>query len=234
MPRGVAHRPGKVSGRPKADPAVVARAIALVRDEGLTCEEAGEHVTPRLGGNTVRRAMKAQEAAADVVEVTTLDAAPVEDLELALPADVSAAIVSIADADKARAVRRLVQGMGGTWDGGAVESLAVTWGCAVADVQALVIEAAIQAGRCILPPELAREEAIAMLRYVREKAKTAADWKSVTLAVQELLKVQLAASESSEMLTKAQFVALARQLLDAVAPFPGAREAMIGVLSGAA
>jgi hypothetical protein len=36
------------------------------------------------------------------------------------------------------------------------------------------------------------------------------------------------------MLTKAQFVALARQLLDAVAPFPGAREAMIGVLSGAA
>jgi hypothetical protein len=235
MPRGVARRPGKVSGRPKAPAAVVAQAIALVRDEGLTCEEAGERVTPRLGGNTVRRAMKAQEAAADAPEVTTLDAAPVEeDLELALPADVSAAIVSIADVDKARAVRRLVQGMGGTWDGGAVESLAVTWGCAVADVQALVIEAAIQAGRCILPPELAREEAIAMLRYVREKAKTAADWKSVTLAVQELLKVQLAASDASEMLTKAQFVALARQLLDAVAPFPGAREAMIGVLSGAA
>ena len=95
-----------------------------------------------------------------------------------------------------------------------------------------MIEAAIQAGRCILPPELAREEAIATLRHVREKAKTAADWKSVTLAAQELLKVQLAASDASETLTKAQFVALARQLLDAVTPFPGAREAMIGVLSG--
>jgi predicted kinase len=73
MPRGVARRPGKVSGRPRADPAVVAQAIALVREEGLTCEEAGERVTPRLGGNTVRRAMKAQEAAADVVEATTVD-----------------------------------------------------------------------------------------------------------------------------------------------------------------
>ena len=235
MPRGVARRPGKVSGRPKAPAAVVAQAIALVRDEGLTCEEAGERVTPRLGGNTVRRAMKAQEAAADAAEVVTLGVAPVEeDLELPLPADVSAAIVSIADADKARAVRRLVQGMqgaGGVWDGSSVESLAATWGCAVADVRALVIEAAILAGANVLPPELAREESLAVARRARDKASTAADWKSVLLAQAHIDKIQLPPPDP-DSLTKAQFVALARRLLEAVTPFPGAREAMIGVLSG--
>jgi hypothetical protein len=232
MPRGVARRPGKVSGRPKAPAAVVAQAIALVRDEGLTCEEAGERVTPRLGGNTVRRALKAQEAAADAPEVVEVDLAPAaEDLELPLPADVSAAIVSIADVDKARAVRRLVQGMGGTWDGGAVESLAATWGCAVADVRALVIEAAILAGANVLPPELAREESLAVARRARDKASTAADWKSVLLAQAHIDKIQLPPPDP-DSLTKAQFVALARRLLEAVTPFPGAREAMIGVLSG--
>jgi len=111
----------------------------------------------------------------------------------------------------------------------AVESLASSWGCALSDVQALVIEASIQAGRCALPPELAREEALATLRWVRDKAKDAADFRSATAATAEILKVQLAAGEG-EGLTKAQFVALARRLLEAVAPYPGAREAAIRVM----
>jgi hypothetical protein len=144
-----------------------------------------------------------------------------------------AAVVTTADPEKARAVRRLVAGMGGTWDGEAVESLAAAWGCALADVQALVIEASIEAGRCALPPELAREEALATLRSVRDKAATAADFKSQIVAAGEILKIQLAAAEGDgETMTKAQFVALARRLLEAVGPYPGAREAAIAVLSG--
>ena len=150
-----------------------------------------------------------------------------------VPRGVVAAIVSTADPEKARAVRRLVAGMGGTWDGEAVESLAAAWGCALADVQALVIEASIEAGRCALPPELAREEALATLRSVRDKAATAADFKSQIVAAGEILKIQLAAAEGDgETMTKAQFVALARRLLEAVGPYPGAREAAIAVLSG--
>ena len=232
MTRGVSRKTGKSEGgKPKADPALVTRALELV-DSGLrSAEEAAEEVG--LGMRTVYRALKAREAAA-VVEVAAPSTEEIEPVPATwrpgdLPRDVSTAIVSIADVDKARAVRRLVAGMGGTWDGEAVESLATTWGCALADVQALVIEASIQAGRCALPPELAREEALATLRWVRDKAKDAADFRSATAATAEILKVQLAAGEG-EGLTKAQFVALARRLLEAVAPYPGAREAAIRVM----
>ena len=232
MTRGVSRKTGRSEGGlPKADPALVARALELV-DSGLrSAEEAAAEVG--LGMRTVYRALKAREAAA-VVEVAAPSTEEIEPVPATwrpgdLPRDVSTAIVSIADVDKARAVRRLVAGMGGTWDGEAVESLASSWGCALSDVQALVIEASIQAGRCALPPELAREEALAVLRWVREEAKKAADFKSVTAATAEILKVQLAAGEG-EGLTKAQFVALARRLLEAVAPYPGAREAAIRVM----
>lgn len=233
-PRKPANRgrnPPGVNGRPKADPSLVARAVELVRDEGLTCEEAGEQVGvelgTRLGGNTVRRAVKAKEGAGVALEVVE----PAE-ASLELPGEVTASIVSIADPEKARAVRRLVAGMGGTWDGEAVESLATTWGCALADVQALVIEASIQAGRCALPPELAREEALAVLRWVRDEAKNAADFRSVTAATSEILKVQLAAAErDGETLTRAQFVALAREMIEAAAPWPEARAAVLAVIS---
>lgn len=231
MTRGVSRKTGKSEGGlPRADPALVARAIELV-DSGLrSVDDAAEEVG--LVGNTIRRAMRARAAAGAVVE-----AQPTEEIEPVpatwrpgdLPRDVSTAIVTVAPQDKARAVRRLVAGMGGTWDGEAVESLASSWGCGLAEVQALVIEASIQAGRCALPPELAREEALAVLRWVREEAKKAADFKSVTAATAEILKVQLAAGEG-EGLTKAQFVALARRLLEAVAPYPGAREAAIRVM----
>ena len=232
MTRGVSRKTGRSEGGlPKADPALVTRALELV-DSGLrSAEEAAEEVG--LGMRTVYRALKAREAAA-VVEVAAPSTEEIEPVPATwrpgdLPRDVSTAIVSIADVDKARAVRRLVAGMGGTWDGEAVESLASSWGCGLAEVQALVIEASIQAGRCALPPELAREEALAVLRWVREEAKKAADFKSVTAATAEILKVQLAAGEG-EGLTKAQFVALARRLLEAVAPYPGAREAAIRVM----
>ena len=75
----------------------------------------------------------------------------------------------------------------------------------------------------------APDAALAALRHVREKAKSAADWKSVTLATGEILKIQLAAGEG-ESLSKAQFVDLARRLIAAVAPYPGAREAAIRVM----
>ncbi len=231
MTRGVSRKTGRSEGgKPKADPALLARALELV-DSGLrSAEEAAEEVG--LGMKTVYRAMKAREAS--VVEVQPEPADEIEPVPPTwrpgdLPRDVSAAIVTVAPQDKARAVRRLVAGMGGTWDGSAVESLAVSWGCGLAEVQALVIEASIQAGRCSLPPELAREEALAVLRWVREEAKKAADFKSVTAATAEILKIQLAAGEG-EGLTKAQFVALARRLLEAVAPYPGAREAAIRVM----
>lgn len=232
MTRGVSRKTGRSEGGlPKADPALVARALELY-DSGLrSAEEAAAEVG--LGMRTVYRALKAREAAA-VVEVAAPSTEEIEPVPATwrpgdLPRDVSTAIVSIADVDKARAVRRLVAGMGGTWDGEAVESLASSWGCALSDVQALVIEASIQAGRCALPPELAREEALATLRWVRDKAKDAADFRSATAATAEILKVQLAAGEG-EGLTKAQFVALARRLLEAVAPYPGAREAAIRVM----
>jgi hypothetical protein len=232
MTRGVSRKTGRSEGGlPKADPALVARALELY-DSGLrSAEEAAAEVG--LGMRTVYRALKAREVAA-VVEVAAPSTEGIEPVPATwrpgdLPRDVSTAIVSIADVDKARAVRRLVAGMGGTWDGEAVESLASSWGCALSDVQALVIEASIQAGRCALPPELAREEALATLRWVRDKAKDAADFRSATAATAEILKVQLAAGEG-EGLTKAQFVALARRLLEAVAPYPGAREAAIRVM----
>ena len=83
-PRKPANRgrnPPGVNGRPKADPSLVARAVELVRDEGLTCEEAGEQVGvelgTRLGGNTVRRAVKAKEGAGRALEVVEpVEAAP--------------------------------------------------------------------------------------------------------------------------------------------------------------
>lgn len=234
MTRGVSRKTGKSEGgKPKADPALVTRALELV-DSGLrSAEEAAEEVG--LGMRTVYRAMKAREAEGGAaVEAQPTSTEEIEPVPATwrpgdLPRDVSTAIVTVAPQDKARAVRRLVAGMGGTWDGEAVESLAQSWGCGLAEVQALVIEASIQAGRCALPPELAREEALAVLRWVREEAKKAADFKSVTAATAEILKVQLAAGEG-EGLTKAQFVALARRLLEAVAPYPGAREAAIRVM----
>jgi transposase len=200
----------------------VTRALELVEAGTHSVEDAAEEVG--LGMKTVYRAREASAPAAEEIEPVPATWRPA-----ALPSAVVAAVVTTADPEKARAVRRLVAGMGGTWDGEAVESLAAAWGCALADVQALVIEASIEAGRCALPPELAREEALAVLRWVRDEAKKAADFKSVTAATAEILKIQLAAGEG-EGLTKAQFVALARRLLEAVAPYPGAREAAIRVM----
>ena len=226
MPRGVANRPGKKSGRPRAPAPLVTRALELVEAGTHSVEDAAEEVG--LGMKTVYRAREASAPAAEEIEPVPATWRPA-----ALPSAVVAAVVTTADPEKARAVRRLVAGMGGTWDGEAVESLAASWGCALADVQALVIEASIEAGRCALPPELAREEALATLRSVRDKAATAADFKSQIVAAGEILKIQLAAAEGDgETMTKAQFVALARRLLEAVGPYPGAREAAIAVLSG--
>ncbi len=226
MPRGVANRPGKKSGRPRAPAPLVTRALELVEAGTHSVEDAAEEVG--LGMKTVYRAREASAPAAEEIEPVPATWRPA-----ALPSAVVAAVVTTADPEKARAVRRLVAGMGGTWDGEAVESLAAAWGCALADVQALVIEASIEAGRCALPPELAREEALATLRSVRDKAATAADFKSQIVAAGEILKIQLAAAEGDgETMTKAQFVALARRLLEAVGPYPGAREAAIAVLSG--
>ena len=229
MTRGVANRPGKKSGRPRAPAPLVTRALELVEAGTHSVEDAAEEVG--LGMKTVYRARDAGEAPPPATE--EIEPVPATWRPAALPSAVVAAVVTTADPEKARAVRRLVAGMGGTWDGEAVESLAAAWGCALADVQALVIEASIEAGRCALPPELAREEALATLRSVRDKAATAADFKSQIVAAGEILKIQLAAAEGDgETMTKAQFVALARRLLEAVGPYPGAREAAIAVLSG--
>lgn len=232
-------RPG--AGRPRKPPEVEARAVELAEALGST-EEAARVLTAEgtpVDASSVRGWKRARAVLAPAGEVTAVEAASelgeafiAPDVIEAppLPSDVASAIVSRADPDKARAVRRLVAGMGGVWDGEAVASLAVTWGCALADVQALVIEASIEAGRCALPPELAREEALATLRWVRDKAKDAADFRSATVAAGEILKIQLAAQEASDVLTKAQFVALARQLAAAVAPWPEAHKALMGVL----
>ena len=220
-----------VMGRPRVDQELLARAVAMVEAGSHTCEEAGEEIGrltgTRLGGNTVRRAVKAKEAAEEGVIVAASQIGAEEALEI--PGDVKAAIVTVADSEKARAVRRLVQGMGGKWDGEAVEALAATWSCAVEDVRALVLEAAILAGAQVLPPELAREESLAVARRARDKADAAADWKSVLLAQAHIDGLQLKGREG-EGLTKAQAVALFREILAAVAPFPGAREAAIAVM----
>ena len=227
MPRGVANKPGKKSGRPRAPAPLVTRALELVEAGTHSVEDAAEEVG--LGMKTVYRAREE----VGVAPAEEIEPVPATWRPAALPSAVVAAVVTTADPEKARAVRRLVAGMGGTWDGEAVESLAAAWGCALGDVQALVIEASIEAGRCALPPELAREEALATLRSVRDKAATAADFKSQIVAAGEILKIQLAAAEGDgETMTKAQFVALARRLLEAVGPYPGAREAAIAVLSG--
>ena len=144
MTRGVSRKTGKSEGgKPKADPALVTRALELV-DSGLrSAEEAAEEVG--LGMRTVYRAMKAREAEGGAaVEAQPTSTEEIEPVPATwrpgdLPRDVSTAIVTVAPQDKARAVRRLVAGMGGTWDGEAVESLAQSWGCGLAEVQALVI-----------------------------------------------------------------------------------------------
>lgn len=232
MTRGVSRITGKSEGgKARTDPELLAQAVAMVDAGTHTPDQAAAEIG--VVGNTVRRAIvrrDTERASSGAVEVVPVTPGALAGLPPELPADVSQAIVATADPDKARAVRRLVAGMnGGAWDGEALESLAATWECSLADVQALVIEASIAAGKCVLPPELAREEALAALRHVREKAKSAADWKSVTLATGEILKIQLAAGEG-ESLSKAQFVDLARRLIAAVAPYPGAREAAIRVM----
>jgi len=62
-----------VMGRPRVDQELLARAVAMVEAGSHTCEEAGEEIGrltgTRLGGNTVRRAVKAKEAAAEGVIV---------------------------------------------------------------------------------------------------------------------------------------------------------------------
>lgn len=214
-----------VMGRPRLKEDAKARAVALVDAGTHTPEEAA--AAEGIGGNTVRRALRERDEATAETLVQAAAIGPVEAVDV--PGDVRAAIVTVADPEKARAVRRLVQGMGGKWDGEAVEALAVTWGCAVEDVRALVIEAAILAGAQVLPPELAREESLAVARRARDKAETAADWKSVLLAQAHIDGLQLKGREG-EGLTKAQFVALARELLEAVKPFPGAYEAAIAVM----
>lgn len=218
-----------VMGRPRADPELVARAVAMVECGSHTAEEAA--LECGIGGNTVRRAMKAQ-AEKDAIDAGIIVPAEPEPVEVDLPVEVAAAVEQRADAQKARAVLRLVRGAGGTWDGATAESLAVTWGCTAAEIRALALEAAIMAGAEVLPPELAREEALAVFRHARDKAKTAADWKNVVVAQEAINKIQLPKLDP-ETMTRAQFVEVFRRVLGAVAGYPGAREAALEALRGA-
>jgi hypothetical protein len=68
--RPKAGKRGEGGGRPKADPAKVAAALALLEAEGLTCEEAAARVGG-ISGNTVRRARDAAAKAAEAGTVPT-------------------------------------------------------------------------------------------------------------------------------------------------------------------
>ena len=201
-------------------------------EEDLTCEEAGERVG--LGGNTIRRAWKASLAGAEGGAVV-VDAPAGSGLEVAegagpvrpLPAEVLGAL-SVADPDKARAIRRLVVGEGGTYDAATVEGLALAWGCSAGDVRALIIGAAIEAGKNVLPPELATAESLATLRDIRRRAKNAADFKSELMAQAAIDQIQLPprgkGAPGPDQITRAQVAMVLGHVLEAVTPF-GARAA---------
>lgn len=221
-----------------ADPATVARALELCR-RGRSPEEAQEELARggvQVSYRTIYRALKKAEEAGGGTALVPAGAPPVEvEVEaIAVPADVAAAAVGTADAAKARAIRRMVGAQ--KYSAATVERLAATWHCDPRDVRALVIEAAILAGEHVLPPELAREESIEVARKVRDKALDSADWKSVLLAQQHIDRVQLPPPPKPgtvpDGMTQAEVAGLLRRILLAVRSFPGAVEAVRGVLEG--
>jgi len=260
LPNRGRNGPG-VNGRPKADPSLVARAVELVRDEGLTCEEAGEQVGvelgTRLGGNTVRRAVKAKEGAADALEVVEPAEAslelPGDGFEaptphgLALAPEIVEDIFAPPDPERVAAIRRLV--VRGTLPGvgedgkpaelpvefGAdwIERVAEGEGLTPREVRRLLRAAAVEAGLDALPFELARERSIAVAERFLVMALEAHDGRAGLAAQAAIDRLRFATSEPDpEGLTRAGVTALFQRVAGELAGVPGGVEALRRALGG--
>jgi hypothetical protein len=129
------------------------------------------------------------------------------------------------------AVRKLVTA--GEADASLVERLAATFGAGAEDVRALLVAAAAQVELDELPPELAREESIALARRVRKKAEESADWKTALAAQGHMDRLRGIgqAGKVAGGYSRAEVVSLLRRVVAAVSPWPAATSAVREVLS---
>jgi hypothetical protein len=221
---------------PATDRELLAEAVALCREGGLSPKAAAEALASSgrsISYRTIYRALKEAPAAPAAPRVAIVPHGPDPSAEapVEVPAGVAAAALGTADPEKAAALRRMLRA--GKYDASTVERLAATWSCSAADVRALVVEAAILAGEQALPPELAREESLEVARRVRRKAEESADWKSVLAAQAHIDRVQLAAGKpgtAPDGLTAAEVVSLLRRIVAAVRHIPGAVAAVRAVI----
>ena len=235
-----------VMGRPRVDQELLARAVAMVEAGSHTCEEAGEEIGrltgTRLGGNTVRRAVKAKEAAAEGVIVEAGEPSA------ALSADRVDDVLSPADPERAAAIRSLVVrgtlpgtnakgeqvelpvDFGPDWIARVAEGEGITAG----EVRRLLREAAVQARLDALPFELARERSIAVADGAGQMAKDAHDWKSLLLAQAHVDRLRfLATPPDPEGLTRAEVTILLRRVAAELQEVAGGVEALQRALAGA-
>ncbi len=263
-PRKPANRgrnPPGVNGRPKADPSLVARAVELVEVQGMTCEEAGEQVGvelgTRLGGNTVRRAVKAKEGAGVALEVVEPAEAslelPGDGFEaptphgLALAPEIVEDIFAPPDPERVAAIRRLV--VRGTLPGidkdskpaelpvefGAdwIERVAEGEGLTPREVRRLLRAAAVEAGLDALPFELARERSIAVAERFLVMALEAHDGRAGLAAQAAIDRLRFATSEPDpEGLTRAGVTALFQRVAAELQGVAGGVEALRRALGG--
>lgn len=251
MTRGVSRKTGRSEGGlPRADPALVARALELY-DSGLrSAEEAAAEVG--LGMRTVYRALKAREVAA-VVEVPdagpeVAEVAPVlPGHGLALAPEIVEDIFAPPDPERVAAIRRLV--VRGTLPGvdkdgkeaelpvefGAdwIERVAEGEGLTPREVRRLLRAAAVEAGLDALPFELARERSIAVAERFLVMALEAHDGRAGLAAQAAIDRLRFATSEPDpEGLTRAGVTALFQRVAAELQGVAGGVEALRRALGG--
>lgn len=247
-----------VMGRPKADAALVARAIELV-DAGThvvkdACEEVG------IGEGTLRRALAARRAAeeqGDAPALVTVGAVegfhdPSADAprgsSVALSTELVEDALSPADPERAAAIRALV--VRGTLPGtnakGELVELPVDFGpdwvarvaegegITTGEVRRLLREAAVQARLDALPFEVARERSIAVAEKFLRQAEDAHDGRSGLDAQRHIDRLRfLEAPPDPDGLTRAEVTIVLRRVASELSGVAGGVDALRRALAGA-
>jgi hypothetical protein len=241
MPRGVANRPGKKSGRPRAPAPLVTRALELVEAGTHSVEDAAEEVG--LGTKTVYRAREGAGVAPEVAEP-----APVSPGHgLALAPEIAEDIFAPPDPEQTAAIRLLVvRGtlpgvdkdgnpaelpveFGADWIARVAEGEGITPG----EVRRLLRAAAVEAGQDALPFELARERSIAVAERFLTMALEAHDGRAGLAAQTHIDRLRFSTSEPDpEGLSRAGVTALFQRVAGELAGVPGGVEALRRALGG--
>ena len=239
MPRGVANRPGKKSGRPRAPAPLVTRALELVEAGTHSVEDAAEEVG--LGMKTVYRAREAGEAP-EVAEPASVSPGG-----LALAPEIVEDIFAPPDPEQTAAIRLLV--VRGTLPGvdkdGKEAELPVEFGAdwiarvaegegiTPAEVRRLLRAAAVEANLDALPFELARERSIAVAERFLTMALEAHDGRAGLAAQTHIDRLRFSTSEPDpEGMTRAGVTALFQRVAAELRGVPGGVEALRRAIGG--